>query len=840
MKKQIYKAIFFIIIFGIALVLISHIMNKGNTDLTIEMSKASLPMISMKVEGEKVNVLHGYTREMNGSYLRETLTPLPDNRALTIDVATFGETISHITYEVRSLDMSRLVENTEVYNYVKKDDVVTAEFNIKDLIDKNKEYMLVTILGTEDGKEIRYYTRIIQKEELHAREQLDYVLNFHNKTFDKSEAKELITYLESNDEGDNSTFNKVNIHSNFNQITWGDLNVKQIGEPQVNILEMDSATSSIKLNFQVSTKTGSETDKFNVEEYFRIRYTSDRIYLLDYERSMNQIFNPDNEVFVNDKVILGITGEDVPLTENTDGSVVVFSQENALYSFCNSENKLARLFSFYDSDNMDVRTLCGEHKIDVLSIDEAGNVRFLVYGYMNRGRHEGEVGICVYYYDNAVNAIEEEVYIPYDKSFELLKDNVELLSYINGRNDLYLFIDGSIYSIHLDDSSYSKIATGLTEDNVVVSKSNQMIAWESTQRQNSVITIMNLRTGNIKKMESEDSETYELLGFIGEDFVYGVSDRQDIIRDSSGVVTVPMNTIYIKNKQGEILKTYHQDNIYITSVEIDDNVINMKRILKQPEEGRYIMTEDDQIMNNLAEEKSQNSVTTAITEDKEKIVEISLVGMVSSKNIKLLTPKEVLFEGGRSLALSIEKTKVNRYYVYAKGKIAGIYSKAYEAVNKASEISGVVVNDSQEYIWQKGNRAIRTQINDIEGISIEEDKSSLACSLDAILLYESSPRNSSYLLSQGQTAMTILSDNIGGEVLDLTGCKLDDILYYVSQGYPVIAGVEDKSVLIVGYDEKNTIIMDPESGTIYKKGMNDSKEWFASAGNEFITYVKHE
>ena len=61
------------------------------------------------------------------------------------------------------------------------------------------------------------------------------------------------------------------------------------------------------------------------------------------------------------------------------------------------------------------------------------------------------------------------------------------------------------------------------------------------------------------------------------------------------------------------------------------------------------------------------------------------------------------------------------------------------------------------------------------------------------------------------------------------------MLYYVSEGIPVLAAVENgEYVLIVGYDEKNTIILDPATSGRYRKGMNDSAEWFMSGGNEFI------
>ena len=77
------------------------------------------------------------------------------------------------------------------------------------------------------------------------------------------------------------------------------------------------------------------------------------------------------------------------------------------------------------------------------------------------------------------------------------------------------------------------------------------------------------------------------------------------------------------------------------------------------------------------------------------------------------------------------------------------------------------------------------------------------------------------------------------KALNLAGCSLSSVLYYVSDGIPVIAtGGNGETVLIVGYDAQNTILMDPTTGTIYKKGMNDSTAWFAEHGNEFVTYVK--
>ncbi len=55
----------------------------------------------------------------------------------------------------------------------------------------------------------------------------------------------------------------------------------------------------------------------------------------------------------------------------------------------------------------------GEHDIKIVRwIDEAGSIDYIVYGYMNRGIHEGEVGIAVNHYDSLSNTNEEQVFIP--------------------------------------------------------------------------------------------------------------------------------------------------------------------------------------------------------------------------------------------------------------------------------------------------------------------------------------------------------------------------------------------------------------------------------------------
>ena len=77
------------------------------------------------------------------------------------------------------------------------------------------------------------------------------------------------------------------------------------------------------------------------------------------------------------------------------------------------------------------------------------------------------------------------------------------------------------------------------------------------------------------------------------------------------------------------------------------------------------------------------------------------------------------------------------------------------------------------------------------------------------------------------------------QVLDLSGCTLDSVLYYPDREIPVLAMLGDgNAVLIIGFNEKNVVLMNPETDKVYKMGMNDAADWFTENGCHFISYVK--
>lgn len=842
MKKTIIRIAVCVVVFLASALIIGSIMNQGHNNMTMEMAPATLPMITMESGGVACNELHGNTVEMDVAYQKDCITLLGEGRQANFTVDTFGREITGISTEVRSIDGSRLIENSEVTGWKANGKSFSVSLTLKDLIDTNTQYSLTLILELEGEQKVYYYTTILWNDDVHISEILEFATDFHGKLYDKEVAKELTKYLEPNFKlTDNGTFHKVNIHSSFQQITWGSLEPVQEDAASIRLTQISGNVASLLMDFVVSTGEGKNKIYYNVEEYYRVRYTSERMYLLDYERTMTQI--PDTtRMYANDKILLGITDENVGMMESADGNTVVFSDMGQLLSYNAATNRLTVIFSFYDKDNADRRTLYDNHGIKILDVDEGGNVKFAVYGYMNRGRHEGETGIQIISYDNSLNTIEEEVYIPYSKSYAVLKDEMEQLLYRNRQQHVYFFLENGVYDVDLENRSAEQLVSIRQDDSLQVSENHEIIVWQEGDDINhsNQLNVRNLNTGEQTVIRAEDGEAIRPLGFMGEDIIYGVARESDIRTENSGQIFYPMYKVCISNSSGNNLKEYGQDGIYIVDCAIEGNQITLSRI-QRSENGSYQEILNDQIMNNVEEEPGQNKVVTADIDIYERYVQIQTKTTIDTKTIKVLNPKEVVFEGGRELTLDAV-SEVSRYYVYNAYGVQGIYSAPGKAVKEAYDSSGVVTNDRGITVWLKGNRVSRNQIMAIKEESVTDQKNSLTVCLDNILRHAGITRNTEYDLAQGKTAIQILEENMTGvQVLDLSGCSLDAVLYYVNQDIPVLAILEDgEAVLVTGFNEFNVVIMEPSTGKLYKKGMNDATAWFAENGNHFITYMRTE
>ncbi len=840
MKKVLLKAIVFSLLFVVSVIVIGIVMNKSRSNMTIEMQAARLPIITMEREGIQYNPLHGYKAEMAVAFQRDSVSVLGENRDIAFTIDTYGRAVNGIQVEVRNTDGERLIESTPVLDYKLKDQKISAGFIVKDLIERDTEYELVIILTLDETEAVRYYTRIIWGDNLHELQKLYFAKDFHKKTLDKEAAREITKYLETDASlADNTSFHKVNIHSTFKQITWGDLPICEASEPTFTLKEIATQTATLVAKYMVATNNGTKTVRYLVREDYQVRYSPTRMYLLDFERTMTQLPNPE-QMYANDKILLGITDENVPIIESEDGNIVVFEVANALYSYNIATNKLASVFCFYDIEDLDARALNDQHAIKVLDVTEGGNITFAVYGYLNRGRHEGEVGIQVYLYDQELNTVEEQIFIPYDKPYTVMKTQIQKLLFLSREQVLYITLDNGVYAVNLVDKSVQRLVDINCDDCVQISNNNRMMVWQNHTGgfHDSELNIINLGSMLQKKIFAENGEVIVALAFMGEDVIYGVAREEDIVQEITGETFCPMYKICIANSTGDIVKEYQQPDIFITDCNVVENQIVLSRVVKE-EKGGFRAVDQDHIMNNVHEEQGKNVIASADIDIYERYVQIKVKKNIDPKTIKHLTPKEVLFEGDRRVEIE-NNTTHDCYYVYSSWGVEKILFSPANAIREAYTLSGTVVDTRGACVWLRGNRVPKNQIMAIKEEKSTEEKSSLAVCVDTILQFEGVMSNSQPLLERGETLDSILQEGLGdATVLDLTGCILDAILYYTNRDIPVLALLNNgEAVLVTGFNEYNVVIMEPSTGRLYKKGMNDSKEWFSKNGNRFMTYVK--
>ncbi|MCI8541707.1 MAG: hypothetical protein HFH95_00025 [Lachnospiraceae bacterium] len=840
MKKTIIKLFVCCLVFLLATFIVNQFMNRGHDNLTMEMAPASYPIVTMVMNGMECNELHGYGGAVDIAFQRDAVTVLGESRDTGFVVDTYGAEVSGISIQVRSSDGTRLIEDTEITDYFETEGRISGTIALKDLIERDTEYSLTILITLGGEKQISYYTKVVWSDSFHVEEKLDFCRDFHERLYDKEAARELTKYLESNARlEDNKSYHKVNIYSSFRQITWGDLGVVEIGEPVYRLTEIAEQTASVLTDYMVATSEEGESTYYRVKEYFRLRYTADRIYLLTYERTMTQM--PERKrLCVDGRIELGITDADVDMLESEDGNVVVFETAKQLYCYNITTNKLAAVFSFYDAENADARTMYDQHDIKILNVDEGGNVQFAVYGYMNRGRHEGEVGIQLYTYNSGQNTVEELLYIPYDRPYSVLAAQMEELLYLNREQKLYLVLDGEVYGIDLVQKTYSPLIETIHDEGLQVSENHKIIVWPSGEDiyHSDALNIQNLGSDTRKSITVPSGEVIRPLGFMDEDIIYGIAHAADVTEENSGRILFPMHTIRICNSDGELLKEYGQTGIYVTECTVEANQITLDRV-RETEPGYYQEIEQDHVMNNMEEETGKNVVTVLETEKYKQYIAIQMRKTTEGKSAMILTPKEVMYEGGRRLSLP-ERKERERYYVYGAYGVCGIFYSPSRAVNLAYGASGMVMDEGGQLIWRRGNRAAKNQIMAIKEAEATPENGALTICLNTMLSYEGINKNTQYYLERGETILEILQESLSDTViLDLAGCGLDAVLYYVNQDIPVLALTENEgAVLLVGFNEIEVGIMNPSTGSIYTMKNSEAAEWFGKSGNQFITYLR--
>lgn len=867
MRKTFLRILYAVLVFAAAVIVIELASGRRASGTTKKMEEPTLPLVTMLQNDTAFNELHGHVTERNTEYYRAVLTPVPEDRTLTISIDPCGSQVTEARAELRDLSGERLIEREDLLADAaeQEDGTILCSVTFGDLLQSDGEYLLVIVLSTKDTDPVRYYTRLsmeAQDGETFT-DALDFVETFHSNTLTGQNESWMETYIEPDSGADNSTLAEVDINSSYSQIAWNSLTPDEDVAPVFSLVSEEGGTYIFRGTFVVTLGESSEeetgttaqeeqegtTHRLLCEEYYRLRQGTDRIYLLNYRRTAEEIYDPAAAESDDNTLHLGIaSGSSLQIVQNDDGSEAAFVLGGNLYVCRASDSSDACVFSFADEGSTDRRELFAEHGIRILGIDEDdGTVSFLVYGYMNRGDHEGETGIALCFYSPDHRTLEERAFLSFDGSFEMLQSEVEGSAYLNSSGRLYLPIGSRLYEINVKNGT-SRVLETWSGGESASSEGGQLIAFPETENGEATgnLVLEDLQDLSRNVIEAGEGETLSVIGFLGEDLIYGVS-RQDDAGSGAGAWFTPMYAVRIVDQDLNVLKDYEPDGYLISEAVIDDNQITLHRIkVEENEDGTvsYTAASDDAIVGT----DSYASVSSAISESTSDLYETVLdltVSGISGDDVRYVRPRFYVSESREEIDLTDvgeDSSGQTRYYVYGIYGYDRSFGDVSDAVRLAASETGTVRGKGGILVWRSPSTD-RAEIGDIgndsETQTVYESSGSIAGCLDAMLRYAGVSGDAGGLLDAGESAEQVLEENLTDAlVLDLSGCTMDEILYYPETGIPVLAMTDsgENAVLIVGFGPDNIAVWDPENGTQYIT-REEAEQLFTQSGNRFLTYV---
>lgn len=900
MKKigtLIMRIIVMAVFFVITIFLVDKFQNRQYKNLAMEMENATLPLVYVDYEGRYINCLHGYTTVVDTTLFRDCITPVTDDKKVRLAVDDKNGYAKDYSYELRSISGDSLIENGDLESDGEENGYQMFDIEIRMDIKPDIEYMLVFKLDGKDEETVRYYTRIVINDNYHADELLDFVQKFNAATFEfdtYEEASLIYPYMQAykGQDDDSVSMGHMNLNSSYKDLIWSGMNPIRITSIIPQIKEIDVNYAVIELDYVTMTEdSNGETDYYSIREYYRVSYkelqpddttvgaetgdmtgagaedsTGDTgsgdgeasadegtISVMNFDRYVDEYFNRTGVDNKNNVYEIGIVlDKKLDYKYSSDNKKIAFVRNGQLWLYNYSENQISMVFGFWMDDVENVRNTYDHYDINIISMDDDGNIKFAVYGYMNRGAHEGKLGISLCSYDAATMEVTELVFAECNEPYAAMKDEVSRLTYYDGTN-FYFMLGNKVNCINVDQKQLSYFIDQVSLDHVYVSDNMEVIAYDSSDNStdNSVLTMVNLKTGQTYTFDSGAGKSLICYGFKNSDMIYGICDVADnsmqLDQESfakaglaeSVYSKIPSYKLFIVDENGEQIKEYEKGDTYIVDVRIEDNLIYMTRGVKSGE--NFKQTDDDFITF-----KEDDAVARIQIATRSSSSGISKLYFTVPSNIYLTyvpylnITKNTVTNRSSDMLITVEDEYAG-YMVYDNLGLTGIYDKAGDAINRATKISGIVVSKDGEVVYrQSETQEYNTIASSIYHQSSKSVEASIWDCVYMTLIYEGvtdltyDEMKASY--TDPVETLTVLGKYPGA---DISGISLDLVFGYIGRGIPVISRINDgRYVLIVSYNSEAVRYYDPVLDEEVRVSRKEYEASMSKGNNELYSYVQ--
>lgn len=162
MHKRVYKIIVLTAVFITALIFMSRNIKEEEINLNsaVEMKEATFPLLYLESEGYNLNLLHGYSGNIDANVIRESIYPVNNDKTVKVKIKENESVVKKIRYEVRELKDNNQIDSGSINALDQMEEGKVAKIKIAANLDTGKEYAMKITAVTDDSKKINYYTRL--------------------------------------------------------------------------------------------------------------------------------------------------------------------------------------------------------------------------------------------------------------------------------------------------------------------------------------------------------------------------------------------------------------------------------------------------------------------------------------------------------------------------------------------------------------------------------------------------------------------------------------------------------------------------------------------------------
>ena len=773
MKAKKFRYIIFVFVFLLAVIgflLYSFLGKEKNETIggDIEGSDLNIPKLYNVLDDYYINKMYGYSNEMDAAVSDNILSLVLDDFSMKFRIvdADISE-IEDFDYSIRKFDTNELVESGERTKV--ESDII--DLHLSSLMEENKEYSLELKLYT-NGKTYHYYSRIIRSNTEFLKKLIDMANTFSNNNFDSNTARDNSVYLESDGTGNSRGLEYVTLKSDFEMISYNGMSLTP-AEKEVTLVNYNGKVGEIHFSFTADAYGKT----YNIEENFICKSGAQRLYMLDYTRTMNQKIL--NKLTVDKKIDLGMGNRGSRIITNAKVDKIAFLADNKLFL---SDGK---------KENVDVIYSCGKNNY-IMPLKFGDGLYFINYGYNLDDSHIGEVGVCLLKYMEDTKKVSKLAFIKTDVDVASLKESIDELAYMGDSGMLYIKLLDKVVGLDITSGSYVTVAENLETGKYSISQDKSLLSWNVGDGLN----IYNFAVGENKQLDNAN-EVMLPIGYIGSDLVVAIQSQNISNTVNGKSVGSIFEKISIYNNLLELQKEYTYDGRYIDNINVSGNRVHIE-LYQYDGENFTRLGEDTIISSKSVASESRLS---------------SYADSYRGKNYVIDYTKKIDREISYSKTLEIEASDLeydielntsylkNMYYVYINSKLKGIYDDPVRAVEDAYTDMGFVRrNGIMIYV--------RAMVDTASNINFEASAAG-----EYVNYWENN------------------------ELTRFRGITLKEAMYFLTIKKPVFTFTAiNNPVILTGYDSKTVTIYDINTSSIQKIDINEAQSIFNSTQNDFSCF----